>query len=81
LGLSYDVICVALKAQGVIVSVSRVRRLVAGIASRVPNPHGIAPQLLVALWAARRIWEAEQRASQQSRGASAPSTAARVPHD
>jgi hypothetical protein len=66
LGLSYDGICRALKAQGVIVSVSRARKLIAGIASRLANPNYIAPQMLVALWAARRIWEAEQRAAQQN---------------
>jgi hypothetical protein len=77
LGLSYDGICEALRAQGVIVSVSRARKLMANIAARLPNPHRISPQMLVALWAARRIWASEQRAAQQSRGASAPSTAAR----
>jgi hypothetical protein len=72
LGLSYDGICRALKAQGVFVSVSRARKLIAGIASRLANPNYIAPQMLVVLWAARRIWEREQREAQASRGASAP---------
>jgi hypothetical protein len=58
--------------------VSRARKVMANIAARRPNPHRIAPQMLVALWAARRIWDAEQRASQQSRGASAPSTTTRI---
>jgi hypothetical protein len=76
LGLSYDGICEALKAQGVIVSVSRARKFMAGIAARLPNPRRISPQMLVALRAARRIWDAEQRAAQQSRGSSAPSRTA-----